>query len=50
MVGFPDGKISANLLKHKALMNSIVQMSSVIIAVMPGAVRMLFCLSKLKLI
>lgn len=50
MVVFPDGKISANLLKRKALMNSIVQMSSVIIAVMLGAVRMLLCLSKLKLI
>ena len=48
--GGPDGKISANLLKRKALMNSIVQMNSVIIAVMPGAVRMLLCLSKLKLI
>lgn len=50
MVGFPDGKISANLLRRKALMNSIVQMSSVIIAVTPGSVRMLLYLSKLKLI
>ena len=50
MVAFLDGKISANLLKRKALMNFIVQMSSVMIAVMPGAVRMLLYLSKSKLI
>ena len=50
MVVFPDGKISVNSLRRKALMNFIVQMSSVMIAVTLGAVRMLLCLSKSKLI
>lgn len=50
MVAFSDDKISVNSLRRKALMNSIVQMNSVMIAVMPGAVLMLLYLSKLKLI